>query len=178
MSEDLLIENKVANSGLVTLNLEDYYEPAEKLVLDIKPWLFRELILKEKDYREFVKAHDWSQYAGKIVAFTCSSDAIIPVWAYMLLGVSVQPFAKRYFFASLPEVETILFQEALQKVDYSAFKDVRVIIKGCGQISIPVSAYVEITAKLQPFAKSIMYGEACSNVPVFKKAVASVKEGR
>lgn len=167
MSDEII--NRVADSGLITLNLEDFADPTPKVELDIKPWLFREMILKEKEYREFVKQHDWSAYAGKIVCFTCSADAIIPTWAYMLLAVSVQPFAKRYFFASLAQAEELLFHEALLKVDFSKYRDARVIVKGCGDIPVPVNAYVEITAGLQPFAKSILYGEACSNVPVFKR---------
>lgn len=163
------IENKIANAGLITLNLEDYFVTADRVLFDIKPWLFRELILKEKDFKEFVKAHDWLQYSGKIVSFFCSADAIVPVWAYMLLGVAVQPFAKRYFFGSNQETESILFQEALAKIDFTAYQDQRIIVKGCGEIPIPTSAYLEITAKLLPYAKSIMYGEACSNVPIFKR---------
>ena len=163
------IENKVANSGLVTLNLEDYFHTGERVLLDIKDWLFREMILKEKDFREFVKSHDWQQYTGKNVAFTCSTDAIIPTWAYMLLSVNIEPFAHRYVFGDLIILETVLYQDALSKIDYEAFKDVRVIVKGCSDVPVPVSAYVEITHKLSPYVKSIMYGEACSNVPIWKR---------
>jgi hypothetical protein len=158
MSVDIL-ENKVASSGLITLNLEDFADNTPKIELDIKPWLFREMILREKDFREFVKAHDWSQY----------QDQIVPTWAYMLLSVSVQPYAKRYFFGSTQMADELLFHEALHATDFSVYQDVRVIVKGCGERPIPVNAYVEITAALLPFAKSIMYGEACSNVPVFKR---------
>ncbi len=168
MSEDLII-NKVANSGLITIDLEDFYEKGERVVFDLKPWLFRELILREKDFREEVKNHPWQQYEGKNIAFTCTADAIVPTWAYMLLAVSVQPFANRYIFGDLNQLESVLFQEALAKIDYSQYKDMRVIIKGCGHLPISVAAYVEITSRLLPFAKSILYGEACSNVPVYKK---------
>jgi hypothetical protein len=168
MSLDL-IENKVASSGLITLNLEDFADNTPKVDLDIKPWLFREMILREKDFKEFVKAHDWAQYQDQIVCFVCSADAIVPTWAYMLLSVSVQPYAKRYFFGSTQMADELLFHEALKATDFSVYQDVRVIVKGCGERPIPVNAYVEITAALLPFAKSIMYGEACSNVPVFKR---------
>ncbi|MCU0442560.1 MAG: DUF2480 family protein [Bacteroidia bacterium] len=163
------IENKVANSGLITLNLEDYFHQGERVVLDIKPWLFRELLLKEKDFREFVKNHNWQQYQGKNVAFICSADAIIPTWAYMLLSVHIEPYAHRYVFGDLAALETILYQDALAKIDFEQYQDVRVIVKGCSDVPVPVSAYVEITHKLAPYAKSIMYGEACSNVPIWKR---------
>lgn len=162
------IENKVANSGLITLNLEDYYHSGERILFDIKPWLFRELILKEQEYRQYVKEHDWSQYTGKNVAFTCTSDAIIPTWAYMLLAVNIEPFANKYVFGDLQTLETTLFMDAFNKIDFTTFKDKRIIVKGCGDIPIPVSAYVEITHRLAAVAKSIMYGEACSNVPIWK----------
>ncbi len=172
MSEELII-NKVSNSGLITLDLEDFHDKAERVLFDIKPWLFREIILKEKEFREEVKNHDWIQYQDKNIAFTCTADAVIPVWAYMLLAVSVQPYAKRYIFGDLNQLETILFNEALSKIDYSQYKDFRVIIKGCGGFPVSVSAYVELTSKLLPYAKSILYGEACSNVPVYKKKTDS-----
>jgi hypothetical protein len=164
-----IIENKVANSGLITLNLEDYFHQGERVVLDIKEWLFREMLLKEKDFREFVKNHDWEQYQGKNVAFTCSTDAIIPTWAYMLLAVNIEPFANRYVFGDLDTLETVLYQDALSKIDFEQYKDLRVIVKGCSDVPVPVSAYVEITHKLSPLVKSLMYGEACSNVPIWKR---------
>ncbi len=164
-----IIENKVANSNLITLNLEDYYDAAERILFDIEPLLFRGMVLKEKDFREYIKTHDWKQYQGKNIAFFCSNDAIIPIWAYMLLGVSVQPYAKRFIFGNLEQLDLILFNEALAKIDYEKYRGARVIIKGCGDINISAAAYVELTARLLPYAKSIMYGEACSNVPVFKK---------
>lgn len=169
------IQNKIANSGLVTLDLEDYFHQGERVLLDIKPWLFREMILKEKDFRDFVKAHDWKQYTGKNVAFVCSVDAIIPTWAYMLLAVNIEPFANRYVFGDTQTLETVLYQDALTAIDFAQFTDARVIVKGCSDVPVPVSAYVEITHKLAPFAKSIMYGEACSNVPIYKKQMAMPK---
>lgn len=169
MSEVELIENKVANSGLITLNLEELFDPTERNTLDIEPWLFRGLILKEKEFREHVKLHNWQQYQDKFVVFECSTDAIVPTWAYMLLGVAVQPFAKRYFFGSSENLNVLLYQEAIEKIEASNYQDARVIVKGCSDIPVPVNAYVAITAKLLPVAKSIMYGEACSNVPIYKK---------
>ncbi|MBP9689319.1 MAG: DUF2480 family protein [Bacteroidia bacterium] len=171
MSENNItpIENKIANSGLVTLNLEDYFDAGERVLLDIKPWLFMEMILKEKDFREFVKLHDWSSYQGKNVAFFCSVDAIVPTWAYMLLAVNIQPFANRYVFGSIDTLNTVLYQDALQKINPEDYKDLRLIIKGCSDVPVPVSPYVEITNKLLPVVKSLMYGEACSNVPIYKK---------
>jgi hypothetical protein len=172
MSEDSTlkpIENKIADSGLITLNLEDYYHPGEKVAFDIKDWLFREMILKEKEFRDHVKSHDWSQYAGKNIAFFCSTDAIIPTWSYMLLAIAVEPFAHRYVFGNLDTLETVLFNEALTKLDAPSFEGARIIVKGCGELPVPVNAYVEITHLLLPYAKSIMYGEACSNVPLWKK---------
>lgn len=166
------IQNKVANSGLVTINLEEFYDSTERVTLDIKPWLFMEMILKEKEFREHVKQHNWDQYQNKLVAVTCSADAIIPTWAYMLIAVQLKPFAKRYFFGTLPQLETLLFQEALSNLDMEQFRDARVIVKGCSDVPVPVQAYVEITNKLLPVAKSIMYGEACSNVPVFKRKLS------
>lgn len=171
MSENDIIENKVANSGLLTLNLETLYDNAERVVLDITPWLFRGMILKEKEFRESVKTHDWISYQGKIIIFTCTADAIVPTWAYMLLSVAAQPYAKRYFFGSEDQVNTLLFQEALAQLDIEPYKDARVIVKGCSDIPVPTSAYVEVMNKLLPVAKSIMYGEACSNVPIYKKKV-------
>jgi hypothetical protein len=163
------IENKVASSGLITLNLEDFFDNGQRIVFDIKPWLFMEMILKEKDFREQVKNHDWTQYVDKNVAFVCSSDAIVPTWAYMLLAVNIEPYANRYVFGNIDVLNTILYQDALQKINPTDFNEARVIIKGCSDVPVPVSAYVEITHKLTPYVKSIMYGEACSNVPIFKR---------
>ncbi|MCG9879470.1 MAG: DUF2480 family protein [Bacteroidia bacterium] len=168
MSLDI-IENKVAASGLITIDPASFAPEFPVVEFDIKPWLFRELILQEKSFREYVKSFDWSVFEGKVVAFTCSADAIIPVWAYMLLGVSVQPFAKRFFFGTKAHVEELLFAEAISKVDFDSYKDVRVILKGCGEIPVPENVYLMLSAGLLPVAKSLMYGEACSNVPVFKR---------
>jgi len=166
-----LIPNEVASSGLITLDLEDYFHPGERVAFDIKPWLFRELILKEKEFREEVKNHAWENYSGKNIAFFCSSDALIPNWAWMLLAAAVQPYANKYVLGDLSVLEYSLYQDAINAIEIEQFRDQRVIVKGCSHKPVPVSAYVEISARLLPLVKSLMYGEACSNVPVFKKKV-------
>jgi hypothetical protein len=163
------IINKVASSGLVTLNLEEYYHKGERLIYDIKDNLFHELILREKDFREFIKSHEWSSYSDKNVAIVCSADAIVPTWAYMLLANKLAPYANEVVFGDLETLEAVLFTRALSKIDFSTYADERVVIKGCADIEIPVYAYVEITKQLTKVAKSIMYGEPCSTVPIFKR---------
>lgn len=163
------IVNKVAESGLIEINLEDYYPKGERVLLDIKDHLFQGLILKEKDFREFVKKEDWSKYTNKFVAITCTADTIVPTWAYMLLSTSIQPFAKNVVFGDLKTLETVLFTQALSKINPEDFRDKKAVIKGCGNLPVPESAYVELTRILTPVAKSIMYGEPCSTVPVMKK---------
>ena len=161
--------NKVSASGLVTLNLEDYYDKGERVVYDIKENLFHGLMLREKDFREFIKTHDWSQYQDKNIAIICSADAIVPTWAYMLLVNRMKPFAHEVVFGSLEVLEAVLFTKALSKIDLTAFADERVVVKGCADIDVAVSAYVELTSLLTPVVKSIMYGEPCSTVPIYKR---------
>jgi hypothetical protein len=163
------IVNKVAASGLVTLNLEQFYDQGEKVIFDIKDNLFHGLMLREKDFREFIKTHDWSVYAGKNVGIICSADAIVPTWAYMLLANKIKPYASAVVFGNKEVLNTVLFTKALAKLDLSQYQDARVVIKGCGELDVPVSAYVEITSLLTPVVKSIMYGEPCSTVPVYKR---------
>ncbi|MEN7548842.1 DUF2480 family protein [Rapidithrix thailandica] len=163
------IVNRVAKSGLITLDLAEYYPQGERVLLDIKEQLFQGLLLREKDFRDYIKNTDWSQYQGQFVAVICSSDAIIPQWAYMLLSVKLTPHAQKVVFGTLEELEDRLFIEALQQIKAEDYQDKMVVIKGCGDIPVPSSAYVEIASKLQPFVKSIMYGEPCSTVPVYKK---------
>lgn len=163
------IENKVAQSGLLNFDLEDYYPQGERVSLDIADFLFEGLILREKDFREKIKATDWSVYQDKYVALVCTVDAIVPTWAYMLLSSALEGYAKKVVFGSLETLEAMLFQEALAAIDIEAFRDEKVIIKGCSNYPVPESAYVEITQLLKPVAKSIMYGEACSTVPIYKK---------
>lgn len=163
------IINKVAESGLITIDLEEYYPKGERVVLDIKNLLYQGLILKEKDFREFIKNEDWNKYKDKYVALICSADAIVPTWAYMLLAAHLEPFAKKIVFGDLETLETVLYNKILSEINLSNYKDARVIIKGCGDLPVPKAAYVEITNLLRPFAKSIMYGEPCSTVPLYKK---------
>jgi hypothetical protein len=163
------IANRVANSGLVTLDLGEMYPAGERVLIDIKDQLFQGLILREKDFRDFIATHDWSQYKDKFVALTCSADAIIPDWTWMLLASALQPFAKKIVFGDLEKLETVLFTEVLSAFDAEQYRDARVVIKGCGDKPVPKTAYIELTGLLQPFVKSIMYGEPCSTVPVYKK---------
>jgi uncharacterized protein DUF2480 len=163
------IINKVAQSGLVTLDPAAFYPAGERVVYDIKDNLFQGLILREKDFREFIKSHDWQQYEGKNVAVTCTADAIVPAWAYMLIANRLAPFASDVVFGDKDVLETVLFEKAMNGFDAEQYRDQRVVIKGCGEIDVPVSAYVELTKKLTPVAKSIMFGEPCSTVPIYKR---------
>ena len=162
------IVNRVSASNLVTFDLEELYTPGERLLFDIKDLLFQGLILKEKDFRDFIKNHNWSQYTGKHIAIICSADAIIPTWAFMLLAIALQPFAATVVFGSLDDLESHLFTQKLNAVDWQKFHSAKVVVKGCSKVSVPVSAYVEVVNHLRPFATSIMFGEACSTVPLFK----------
>jgi hypothetical protein len=162
------IVNKVAGSGIVSIDLEEFYLEGERVIFDIKPHLFMEQILKEKDFREFIKINDWSSFKDKIVGIVCSADAIVPTWAYMLITLALEPFAKKIFFGNLIEVENLLFAEKLATLSPEQYKDARVVIKGCGEKQIPTNAFVQLTSLLKPFAKSIMYGEPCSTVPLYK----------
>ncbi|MFM2136219.1 MAG: hypothetical protein RL021_1619 [Bacteroidota bacterium] len=163
------IINKVAESGLITIDLEELHVPGERVLFDIRSWLYEELILREKDFREQIKELDWSAFSGKHVAVTCSADAVIPVWAYMLIAASLAPYAQTTVFGSLERLEESLFLERLNCLDLSVYKDQRVIIKGCSAVPVPVSAYFHLTSLLQPIVKSVMYGEPCSTVPVYKR---------
>jgi hypothetical protein len=163
------IINKVAESGLITINLEDYYPKGERVLFDIKDLLFQGLILKEKEFREFLKNEVWNNYKNKYVAIICSADAIVPTWAYMLLASHLEPYAKRVIFGDLEMLDTILYNEILNKIDIDNYRDSRIVIKGCGDLPVPKSAYVELTRLLRPVAKSIMYGEPCSTVPLYKR---------
>lgn len=164
---DMLV-NKVAESGIITLNLEDYIAK-NVMIFDLKPFLFMELILKEKDYRAALLAHDWSVYEGKDIVLTCSADAIVPVWAYMLATTYLEPLAHYLVMSTEAEGRTLLMLQYIAALDTSLYEDKRVVIKGCGEIPIPESAYVAITFKLRPHVKSLMYGEPCSTVPLYKK---------
>ena len=162
------IVNRVANSQLKTIDLEDFYPKGTRTVIDIKNWLFHEQILKETDFREHLKNHDWSKYKDAYVALTCSSDAIIPSWAFMLIATYVSPFAKKIVVGNLADLETSIFQDLISHFDIEDFVGKPVIIKGCSNKPIPETAYIQLIEKLQPIVKSIMFGEACSTVPLFK----------
>ena len=166
---DKPLVNRVAASGLITLNLEDFFPKEELATFDIKDFLFMELILKEKDFRAALKEHDWSQYDGKNMAVFCSADAIIPVWAYMLVAAYAAPFANNIFQGTADEFYKMAYNKALENIDEKEYEGKRIVIKGCSNKPVPPSAYVELTRKLQSYAKSIMYGEPCSTVPIFKK---------
>jgi hypothetical protein len=163
------IINKVAQSGLVTLDPASFYPEGERVVYDIKDNLFMELILREKDFREFVKGHDWSQYQDKYVGITCTADAIVPAWAYVLLANRMAPYAREVVFGDAGVLETVLFVKSIAKMDVEQYRDQRIVLKGCGDIPVPVSAYVELAKKLTPVVKSLMFGEPCSTVPIYKK---------
>jgi len=167
MAEEFV--NKVAESGIITLDLESYF-PAEEIVLfDMKQYLFMELILKEKDFRQALKELDTAVYKNKIAAITCSADAVIPMWAYMLVSGVLQPVASEIIFGNEETARKQLLLKNIRTININEYTDKRVVIKGCGEKPVPEEAYVEITKLLRPVAKSIMYGEPCSTVPVFKK---------
>ena len=163
------ITNRVATSGIISFDLEDLYDRGERVLFDIKDNLFQGMILREKDFREFVKTHDWSQYSGKNVAVTCSADAIVPAWAYMLLANRLAPYAREVVFGDAEVLETVLFEKSLAKANFEQYRDQRIVLKGCGDIPVPTSAYVELTKRLTPIAKSLMFGEPCSTVPIYKR---------
>lgn len=167
MSEAIV--NKVAQSGLITLNLEDHLPKGETATFDLKEHLFMGLILKEKDFREALKNIDWTIYSGKNVAITCTADAIIPLWAYMLVTTYLQPVAKEVYVGTAEEMHKHLFLQNIAAIDATTFADKRIVVKGCGDVPVGAFAYAELTKHLLPHVKSIMYGEPCSTVPVYKK---------
>jgi hypothetical protein len=163
------IVNRVSQSGLVTIDLEDFFPKEEHAVFDLKDFLFMGLILKEKDFREALKNHNWEQYQNKHVSITCSADAIIPAWAYMLITTYLQPIAAGIFVGTGEEMQKQLLLDRIRNLNQADYNDQRIVIKGCGDLNIEPFAYAAITNKLLPVAKSIMYGEPCSTVPVYKK---------
>lgn len=163
------IKNRVTESSLVTIDLEDFYPTGKRVELDISQWLFEGSILREKDFRELVKNYAWKQYQDQYIALTNTTEAIVPAWAFMLLTIQLTPFAKKITIGNLDQLENQIFTEIIKSLDLSKFKDKPVIIKGCSNKPIPENAFIQITQLLQPIAKSIMYGEACSSVPLFKK---------
>ena len=169
MEDQKEIINKVANSALVTFDLEELYQPGERVLIDIKDQLFEGLILREKDFRAYIKTTDWTVYNGKYIAITCSADAIVPTWAYLLLTIALEPYASLIVFGSLNDLEERLYQEALSKIDWQKYEGAKMVIKGCSKVQVPEAAYVEVIRNLRPFAASLMYGEPCSTVPLFKR---------
>ena len=167
MSDEIV--NKIAQSQLITLDLETYYPAEEIMLFDLKPHLFMELILKEKEFRAALQNNDWSVYQNKVVAVTCTADAIIPMWAYMLVGSYLQPVAKDVMFGDENTARQQLFLQRINAINADEFVDKRIVVKGCGDVPIGEFAYLAITKKLMPVAKSIMYGEPCSTVPIFKR---------
>ena len=164
MQDDII--NRVANSKLTTINLEDYYPEGRRV--DIKDWLFEGFVLREKEFRDRTNTYNWSQFNGTYVALTCSSDAIIPAWAFILLSIHLEPFTKKTVIGNLELLETSIYQDVLNTIDFSEFKNKPIIIKGCSKKAVPQNAYIMLANKLKPLVKSIMYGEACSSVPLFK----------
>jgi len=170
MSDQIL--NRVANSSIVSFDLETIYPKGERMIFDIKNNLYEETILREKEFRGFIKEHNWSAYQGKNVAITCSVDAIVPTWAFMLIASKLTPFANHITFGTLPELEKELFNMAIANLKIEEYRDAKVVVKGCSGNAIPTSAYVEIVRILQPVTASLMFGEPCSTVPVYKRAKA------
>ncbi|AWH84370.1 hypothetical protein HYN59_04235 [Flavobacterium album] len=167
--EEQEIINRVAGSVLQVFDLEDYYPEGERVALDISGWLWEGFVLREKEFREALKNHDWQQYNGKFIALHCSTDAIVPAWAYMLVTVYLQPFAKKIVQGKAENINVLVYQEILDGLDYTEYTGKPVIIKGCSRKPVPQEAYVLAAQKLMPYAKSIMFGEACSSVPLYKK---------
>lgn len=163
------IVNRVAQSKLITFDLEELYPAGERVQFDIKDWLFEGLILREKDFRASVENHDWQQYKDSYIALSCSSDAIIPGWAFMLISSRLHPFAKKVVIGDLEQLESSIYQDIITNLDVSSFKDKPIIIKGCANKPVPQNAYINAISKIQSVAKSVMYGEACSSVPLFKR---------
>ncbi|GAL66406.1 DUF2480 family protein [Jejuia pallidilutea] len=163
------IINRVANSKLVTIDLEDYYPEGKRVLFDIKDWLFEGFVLREKDFRQQVADCNWNDYKNQYIALTCSTDAIIPGWAYMLLSINLEPYAKKIIIGDLEQLETSIYQDIINNLDVSGYQDKPIIVKGCANKPVPQNAYIMLSNKLKPFAKSIMYGEACSSVPLYKK---------
>ena len=163
------IVNRVSNSKLVVIDLEDYYPSGQRVLIDIKDWLFEGLVLREKEFRQQLDNHDWHQYNNSFVAIYCSSEAIVPAWAFMLLTIKLEPFCKKIILGDLEQLETVIYQDIINSLDVTDFKDKSIIIKGCSKKPVPKNAYMMLTQKITPLAKSVMYGEACSSVPLYKR---------
>ncbi len=167
MAEEII--NRVAQSKLVTIDPGDYYPEGKRIQLDIKDWLYEGFILREKDFRQALKEHDWGRYEGAFVALTCSADAIIPAWAFMLVTSHLTPYSRKVVVGDMELLETAVYRDALEKVDFKQYNDLPVIVRGCAEKPVPQNAYIMLVEELRKFAKSVMYGEACSSVPLFKR---------
>lgn len=167
--EEQPIVNRVAKSKIQTFDLEKIYPDGERVALDISQWLYKGFVVKEKEFRESLKKHNWEQYQGQFIAIYCSNDAIVPEWAYMLITTYLNDYAQKIVYGSLHELEIQLFNDVLRQIDPEEYSDKPVIIKGCSEKSIPQNAYIQLVQKLQPVVKSMMFGEACSSVPLYKK---------
>ena len=167
MAEEII--NRVANSSLMTIDLEDYYPEGKRVLFDIKDWLFEGLVLREKDFRQHVNQHDWTKYQDAYVAVNCSTDAIVPAWAFMLIASSLEPYVKKVVKGNLEQLESAVYQDVIPTIDLSPFENKPVIIKGCANRPVPTNAYLMMINRLKSVARSVMYGEACSSVPLYKK---------
>lgn len=163
------IVNRVAKSPLVTIDLEDFYPEGKRMVFDLKDFLFEEIILKEKDFREQLKNHNWEQYKDAYVAMDCSSDAIVPSWAFLLVATYLQPVARKIVKGNLKDLETSIYGEIISNLDVSVYENKKIIVKGCSKKPVPDTAYIQLIEKIQPHVQSLMFGEACSTVPLMKK---------
>lgn len=172
---DTPLVNRVAQSGLITLNLEDFYPESEIINFDLKDFLFQDLLLKEKDFRQSMKEHNWDAYQGKVLCVSCSTDAIIPVWAFMLVSSLAGPIAKTVFVGTEGEYLKHHYYTVLDQINYEQYVDAKIVIKGCSNRPVPASAYARLTEALKPHVKSIMYGEPCSTVPIYKKPLKRIR---
>ena len=170
--DDKEIINRVEQSDLLQIDIEDFYPAGERVLFDMKDVLFQELVLREKDFRAFVKKNDWTQYQDQFVGVYCSNDAVVPMWAYMLVSSELMPYAKKVVFGDKEDVEKAIYTDVFNDLNSDDYQDKKIIIKGCGRKNLPQSIYIDFFNRLQPHAKSIMFGEACSAVPIFKKKKA------
>lgn len=167
MSEDL-IENKIAKSGLITFDLESLYTPGPRVHLDISPWLWQKMVIKEKEFKNHIQNYDWEQYKDKMVAFSCEADAIVPNWAYMMIAAKLKGNATFYRLGSIDQLNELLLMTKINELNIAQFEGKRVLVKGCSDKAVPASAYVALSQCLLPHVKALMFGEACSNVPIYK----------
>ncbi|MDI9356385.1 MAG: DUF2480 family protein [Chitinophagaceae bacterium] len=169
------IINKIANSNLTTIPIEDFIEKGERIFFDVKDILYQGIIIREKDIRDFLKKHNWNRYQGTFVAVDCSVDAIIPPWVYMLIASEIESFAKVLVKGNLKDLEKKIYEKKLESIHWEEYKHKKILIKGCNTIYDADHAFFELTKKLKPFVHSIFYGEACSNVPIYKRNIIATQ---